>query len=91
MGQTIWVCPTLFEREMKMDELRNKFIEAINSIDFGKLSIYELKMVAEISQIVNEMMKKDYLELISETLKSPSVNSCCCEIPKTISEMGKEK
>lgn len=74
-----------------MDELRNKFIEAINSIDFGKLSIYELKTVAEISQIVNEMMKKDYLELVSEALKSPSANGCCCEIPKTISEMGKEK
>lgn len=49
-----------------MDEIKNKFIEAIKKIDFEKLNISELKTLAEITGSVEKMAKKDYSELLME-------------------------
>lgn len=51
-----------------MEELRNKFIEAIKNIDFGKLSIDELKTVSEISESVDKLGKKDYMYALAESV-----------------------
>lgn len=70
-----------------MEELKNKFIEAIKSIDFNKLNIYELKTVSEISDTVDKMAKKDYTELLKESMVSMGVKTLKEEKPKTIGEM----
>ena len=70
-----------------MEELKNKFIEAIKSIDFNKLNIYELKTVSEISDTVDKMAKKDYTELLKESMVSMGVKASKEEKPKTIEEM----
>ena len=53
-----------------MTELKEKLISAIKSVDFTKLNIYELKTVAEISETVDKLDKKDYSEMLVETMKS---------------------
>lgn len=70
-----------------MEELKNKFIEAIKSIDFNKLNIYELKTVSEISDTVDKMAKKDYTELLKESMVSMGVKTSKEEKSKTIGEM----
>ena len=68
-----------------MEELKSKFIEAIKSIDFDKLSIYELKTVSEISETVDKLAKKDYVDMFAETVSKgmpQDINK-----PKTISEL----
>lgn len=70
-----------------MEELKNKFIEAIKSIDFNKLNIYELKTVSEISDTVDKMAKKDYTELLKESMVSMGVKTSKEEKSKTIEEM----
>lgn len=82
------VCPYFNYLEVsKMEELKNKFIEAIKSIDFNKLNIYELKTVSEISDTVDKMAKKDYTELLKESMVSMGVKTSKEEKPKTIGEM----
>lgn len=73
-----------------MEELKNKFIEAINSIDFTKLSLYELQTVANISETVEKLAKKDYTDMLADSLKATCFNSASTEKTKTIAEMGKE-
>lgn len=71
-----------------MEELKNKFIEAIKSIDFNKLNIYELKTVSEISETVDKMARKEYSDLLAETMgKMSSLSSSQIEKPKTIEDM----
>ena len=53
-----------------MDEIKEKFIEAIKKIDFEKLSVNELKTVSEITETIDKLSKKDYMETLVETLKS---------------------
>lgn len=55
-----------------MAELKEKLINAIKSIDLKKLTLFELKLVSEISETVNGLDKKDYAELLAD-----SVNSTC--------------
>lgn len=82
------VCPYFNYLEVsKVEELKNKFIEAIKSIDFNKLNIYELKTVSEISDTVDKMAKKDYTELLKESMVSMGVKTSKEEKPKTIGEM----
>ena len=72
-----------------MTELKNKLIEAITGIDLKKLNIYELKTVSEIAETVDKLDKKDYTEVLAETMKSTS--SCNgfgnIQPPKTIGEL----
>lgn len=70
-----------------MDEIKNKFIEAIKKIDFEKLNISELKTLAEITESVEKMAKKDYSELLME--KFPLDNGYVFSGPdtKTIAEL----
>lgn len=70
-----------------MEELKNKFIEAIKSIDFDKLTLYELQAVSNIAKTVDEMAKKDYTELISDVMKGSIGCTTTHESPKTIGEM----
>lgn len=53
-----------------MTELKGKLIEAIKNIDFGKLSINELKTISEIAKTTDELNKADYMDSIVETMKS---------------------
>lgn len=41
-----------------MDEIKEKFIEAIKKIDFEKLSVNELKTVSEITETMDKLSKK---------------------------------
>lgn len=71
-----------------MAELKEKLVEAIKSIDFTKLNIYELKTVAEITETVDKLDKKDYSEVLAETMKSAAACSLSSPMaPKTIGEL----
>jgi hypothetical protein len=69
-----------------MDEIKEKFIEAIKKIDFEKLSVNELKTVSEITETIDKLSKKDYMEALVETLKSGKVDSEA-NVSKSISEL----
>ena len=69
-----------------MDEIKEKFIEAIKKIDFEKLSIGELKTVSEITETIDKLSKKDYMETLVETLKSGKGDSEA-NVSKSISEL----
>lgn len=70
-----------------MEELKNKFIEAIKSIDFDKLTLYELQAVSDIAKTVDEMAKKDYTDVLSDVMKGGIGYANTYESPKTIGEM----
>lgn len=69
-----------------MDEIKEKFIEAIKKIDFEKLSVNELKTVSEITETIDKLSKKDYMETLVETLKSGKGDSET-NVSKSISEL----
>ena len=69
-----------------MDEIKEKFIEAIKKIDFEKLSVNELKTVSEITETMDKLSKKDYMETLVETLKSGKGDSET-NVQKSISEL----
>lgn len=69
-----------------MDEIKEKFIEAIKKIDFEKLSVNELKTVSEITETIDKLSKKDYMETLVETLKSGKSDSEA-NVSKSISEL----
>ena len=69
-----------------MDEIKEKFIEAIKKIDFEKLSVGELKTVSEITETIDKLSKKDYMETLVETLKSGKGDSEV-NVSKSISEL----
>ena len=69
-----------------MTELKNKLIEAIMSIDLKKLSIYELKAVSEIAETVDKLDKKDYTEVLAESMKT-ATGFGNAYVPKTIGEL----
>lgn len=70
-----------------MTELKEKLVEAIKSIDFTKLNIYELKTVAEITETVDKLDKKDYSEVLAETMKNSVCSLGSPIAPKTIGEL----
>ena len=74
-----------------MTELKNKLIDAIKSIDFLSLTIYELKTVSEITEIVDKLDKKDYSEILAETMKSTVNTGFSPIVPKTIKELKEGK
>lgn len=69
-----------------MDEIKEKFIEAIKKIDFEKLSVEELKTVSEITDTVDKMSKKDYMETLIENFGSDK-NGFAFNSQKSISEL----
>ena len=69
-----------------MTELKNKLIEAIMSIDLKQLSIYELKAVSEIAETVDKLDKKDYTEMLAESMKN-ATGFGSAYVPKTIGEL----
>lgn len=69
-----------------MDEIKEKFIEAIKKIDFEKLSVNELKTVSEITETMDKLSKKDYMETLVETLRSDN-SGFALNVPKSISEL----
>jgi hypothetical protein len=73
-------------RYNNMDEIKEKFIEAIKKIDFEKLSVNELKTVSEITDTVDKMSKKDYMETLVESL-NPGNSGLSFNVPKSISEL----
>lgn len=70
-----------------MTELKEKLINAIKSVDFTKLNIYELKTVAEISETVDKLDKKDYSDVLAETMKNSVCSLGSPTVPKTIGEL----
>lgn len=70
-----------------MTELKEKLINAIKSVDFAKLNIYELKTVAEISETVDKLDKKDYSDVLAETMKNSVCSLGSPAVPKTIGEL----
>jgi hypothetical protein len=69
-----------------MDEIKEKFIEAIKKIDFDKLSVNELKTVSEITETMDKLSRKDYMETLVETLRSDN-SGFAVNVPKSISEL----
>ena len=69
-----------------MDEIKEKFIEAIKKIDFEKLSVNELKTVSEITETIDKLSRKDYMETLVETLRSDN-SGFALNVPKSISEL----
>ena len=73
-----------------MKELKEKLANALRSIDFEKLNIYELKTVSEIAETVDKLDKKDYSEVLAETMKNTcSMGFGAPATPKTIGELGR--
>lgn len=73
-----------------MKDLKEKLISAIRSIDFEKLNLYELKTVSEIAEIVDKLDKKDYSEVLADTMKNAaSMGFGSATAPKTIGELGR--
>lgn len=70
-----------------MEELKNKFIEAMKSIDFSTLTICELNSVAEIADKVDKIAKKDYTDMLAETMSKGFGYNSNYEKSKTIGEM----
>lgn len=71
-----------------MKELKEKLVNAIKSIDFEKLNLYELKTVSEISETVDKLDKKDYSEVLADTMKNcASMGFGSPTAPKTIGEL----
>lgn len=68
------------------DEIKEKFIEAIKKIDFEKLSVNELKTVSEITETMDKLSRKDYMETLVETLRSDN-SGFALNVPKSISEL----
>ncbi len=74
--------------EVNMKELKEKLVNAIKSIDFEKLNIYELKTVSEIAETVDKLDKKDYSEMLVDTMKNcASMGLNSSPVPKTIGEL----
>lgn len=69
-----------------MDEIKEKFIEAIKKIDFEKLSVNELKTVSEITETIDKLSRKDYMETLVETIRSDN-SGFALNVPKSISEL----
>lgn len=69
-----------------MNEIKEKFIEAIKKIDFEKLSVNDLKTVSEITETMDKLSKKDYMETLVETLRSDN-SGFAVNVPKSISEL----
>lgn len=69
-----------------MDEIKEKFIEAIKKIDFEKLSVNELKTISEITETMDKLSKKDYMETLVETIRSDN-SGFAVNVPKSISEL----
>lgn len=69
-----------------MEEIKDKFIEAIKKIDFEKLSVNELKTVSEITETMDKLSRKDYMETLVETLRSDN-SGFALNVPKSISEL----
>lgn len=69
-----------------MDEIKEKFIEAIKKIDFEKLSVNELKTVSEITETMDKLSRKDYMETLVETLRSDN-SGFAVNVPKSLSEL----
>lgn len=81
---------TVFYLEETMKELKNKLIDAIQSIDFSKLNLYELKTVSDIAETVDKLDKKDYSEVLADTMKTcAGVGFGSPTAPKTIAELGR--
>lgn len=71
-----------------MKELKEKLIGAIKSIDFEKLNLYELKTVSEIAETVDKLDKKDYSEVLADTMKNcANMGFGSPAAPKTIGEL----
>ena len=68
-----------------MEELKNKFIDAINGIDFNGLTINELAAIAEIAEKVDKMAKKDYADMLAETMEKGFKSEI--KKPKSIGEL----
>lgn len=65
-------------------ELKEKFIEALKGIDFNSLTLCELQIAASISQMIENIGKKDYTEVLADMAKS--FNPVMTE-PKKLSEL----
>ena len=77
-------------KEETMKELKNKLIDAIKSIDFAKLNLYELKTVSDIAETVDKLDKKDYSEVLADTMKTYAGTGFGSPMaPKTIAELGR--
>ncbi len=70
-----------------MKDLKEKLINAIKSIDFEKLNLYELKTISEIAETVDKLDKKDYSEVLADTMKSCAGMGGSPSAPKTIGEL----
>lgn len=68
-----------------MTELKEKFIEALKSIDYNKLNIYELKTVSEIAQTVEGLDKTTYEDMFRTVANGFSDKKY--EEPKKLSEL----
>lgn len=71
-----------------MEELKNKFIEAMKSIDFSTLTILELNSIAEIANKVDMIARKDYTDMIAESMSKGFGINRNHEKTKTIGEMA---
>jgi len=68
-----------------IENVKNSLIDTLSSIDLDKLSIYDLKIYAEIMKITAETKENDYFESLVEKFSSVSTTSMPGH--KTISEM----
>ncbi len=70
-----------------VERIKSEIFKTLESIDKGKLSLYDLKTYSEIFKIVAETKEEAHFESIMEKFMENTKDICCCSAPKTVSEM----
>lgn len=70
-----------------VERIKSDIFKTLESIDKGKLSLYDLKTYAEIFKITAETKEEEYFNSLVKKLMDTTKDTCCCTAPKTVSEM----
>ncbi len=57
---------------VNIEHIKNDLLRTLDGIDKEKLSLYDLKVYAEIVKTVSEVQEKGYMEKVIETMSSVS-------------------
>lgn len=57
---------------MNIEHIKNDLLRTLDGIDKEKLSLYDLKVYAEIVKTVSEVQEKGYMEKVIEAMSSAS-------------------
>ncbi len=71
---------------MNIEHIKDDLLKTLDSIDKEKLSLYDLKVYAEIVKTVADISEKGYMEKMVETMSSVSHGFSGPKVP-TVSDL----